>query len=69
MTTETAEPRYKLNRNAGVDTLHREQTREECNVDDAEGVVLVDEMRAEAMVADGSASICQHCKPEIGVEL
>lgn len=63
------EPRFKLNRNAGVDTLHREQTLEECNYDDAEDRQVIDEMTAEAMVADGSARRCEHCKPEIPVEL
>lgn len=63
------EPIFKLNRNAGVDTLHAEHPFEICNVDDAKGTVFVDEMTAEAMLARGDARRCEHCKPEIGVEL
>lgn len=59
----TAEPRFKLNRNDGVDTLHIEHPHEECNVDDAKGVVMVDAMTAEALVAGKTAIACKHCQP------
>jgi hypothetical protein len=61
------EPIYRLNRNAGVDTLHVEHPWEECNVDDADGVETVDEMTAEAMLVRGDAVPCQHCQPLQGL--
>lgn len=63
MTVETPEPRFKLNRNAGVDTIHVEHPFEECNYDDATSKAEVDEMTAEAMILRGDAVACQHCKP------
>lgn len=63
MTTETDEPRYKLNRNEGVDTLHRQDSLEACNCDDAKGIQVVDEMTAEALILSGDAVTCRHCNP------
>jgi hypothetical protein len=63
MTTTKPEPRYKLNVNDAVDTLHRWDTLEACNWDDSEGRTEVDEMTAEAMILRGDAVSCQHCKP------
>jgi hypothetical protein len=60
--------RYVLNRNAGVDTLHREHPWEQCNVDDAEGVRTIEEDEALRLRASGDAVPCQHCKPE-GLDL
>lgn len=57
------EPRYKLNKNQGVDTLHIEHPFEECNVDDATDAQLIDQMTAEAMMVRGDAVACLHCHP------
>lgn len=67
--SETDEPRFKLNRNEGVDTIHAEHPHEECNVDDATGTSFVDEMTAEDMLAKGDARKCEHCDPDVGVAL
>lgn len=67
--TTLDEPRYTLNRNAGVDTLHVDHPFEECNVDDATGVSKIDEMTAEAMLARRDVVPCAHCKPNLQVEL
>lgn len=65
MTIETPpEPRYFLNKNAGVDTVHVEHPWEQCNTDDASDGALVDEMTAEALVARGDAVKCSHCEPD-----
>jgi hypothetical protein len=58
------EPRFVVNRNAGVDTLHRFPAFEECNLDDAEGLEKIDEITAGAMLTLGHAVACEHCKPE-----
>lgn len=54
------EPYYVLNRNEGIDTIHR-NPREECNVDDAEGRETVDGETADAMLTRGAARPCIHC--------
>jgi hypothetical protein len=54
---------YLVNHNAGVDTLHIEHPREECNTDDAEGLETVDDETGPALVATGGAVECEHCKP------
>ena len=56
------EPQYVLNKNEGIDTLHR-NPREECNLDDAEGRVTIDALTAKAMKAGGHVRLCKHCKP------
>lgn len=65
-----ADGEYILNVNDGKDTIHDpSRLTENCNTDQIEGRKTIDEMTAEAMVADGSARRCEHCKPEIPVEL
>ena len=59
----TIEPYYVLNRNEGIDTLHR-NPREECNVDDAEGRETVDAETADALLALGDTRRCAHCYQE-----
>jgi hypothetical protein len=54
------EPRYVLNVNDGIDTMHRDPG-EQCNTDDAEGKKLVDAKTALSMVLNGHAVRCQHC--------
>lgn len=54
---------YILNRNAGMDILHVEHPFEECNVDDANGVELIDDETAEALLAIDEARRCEHCRP------
>lgn len=54
---------FKLNRNVGIDTLHVEHPFEECNVDDASGVEVVDDETAAALLAIGHARSCEHCHP------
>jgi hypothetical protein len=61
----TDEPRFKLVLHKGVDTLHIEHPHEECNVDDATDVRMVDAMTAEAMLAGKQAVACQHCQPSV----
>ena len=58
---------FVLNRNEGMDTIHR-NPREECNVDDALDREKVDIGTAVAMVASGQAVPCQHCDAG-GVEM
>ena len=64
MTEVLDEPRYRLNRNRGVDTLHTDRPFEECNVDDALDREWVDAMTAEAMLLRGDAVRCKHCDPQ-----
>ena len=59
--TETAY--FVLNRNEGIDTLHR-NPREECNVDDVEGRETIDHATYESMKAGGHARCCRHCHQE-----
>lgn len=47
-----------------MDTLHVEHPFEECNADSAAGMTFVDAWTAEAMLTDGQAVACQHCRPE-----
>lgn len=62
-------PRYTLNRNAGVDTLHQEHPWEQCNVDEATDVVrMVEDDDAFRLVEAGDAVTCKHCLAE-GLEL
>jgi hypothetical protein len=69
MSTED-EPTYILNVNDGRDTLHDPRhLTERCNTDQIEGRQSVDEMTAEAMVARGDAVRCEHCKPDLPVEV
>lgn len=55
-----AQPYFVLNRNEGLDTIHR-NPREECNVDDVEGRQVVDAETADAMLAHDQARRCEHC--------
>ena len=54
---------FVLNRNEGVDTVHR-NPREECNTDDAEGRETIDGETADALITRGTARRCGHCYPE-----
>lgn len=55
---------YRLNHNfGGKDTLHIEHSFEECNLDDADKVELVDDETAEALRTLGAVRLCEHCKP------
>lgn len=58
-----SEPYYVLNRNDGVDTLHR-NPREECNVDDIEGRDTLDLVTGRALETSGDIAKCRHCYPE-----
>lgn len=53
-------PIYVLNRNDGIDTLHR-NPREQCNQDDAIGRQTIDAETADALLANGTARPCAHC--------
>ena len=53
---------FVLNRNEGIDTLHR-NPREECNVDDIEGRETIDETTYNALKAGGER-LCRHCHQE-----
>jgi len=64
MTVIDDELRFRLNRNAGVDTIHRHEVTEQCNWDDALDREWVDAWTAEAMILRGDAVRCKHCKPE-----
>lgn len=55
-----SEPYYVLNKNDGVDTLHRDP-REECNVDDAEGRSMLDPTTGRALEESGDIHLCGHC--------
>ncbi len=55
-----SEPRWTLNRNEGMDTIHR-NPREECNTDDVKGREAIDAQTAAAMLSAGTAKPCQHC--------
>ncbi len=59
----TDEPRYTLNRNEGMDTLHR-NAREECNLDDADERQTIDAHTADAMLSKNQAQTCRHCWPD-----
>jgi len=63
MTLIDSEPRYRLNKPSGVETLHSEEITEECEWDDATDREWVDPMTAEAMLVRGDAVACRHCKP------
>ncbi len=54
------EPRYVLNRNEGIDTLHR-NAGESCNLDDSQGRQNVDSETADALLEMGEAKRCLHC--------
>ena len=54
---------FVLNRNEGMDTIHR-NPREVCNVDDADGRETIDEATYEALKARGAAVECRHCHKE-----
>lgn len=55
---------FKLNVNPGAkDTLHREHPFEECNVDDAKDVKVVDDETAAALISMGAVRFCEHCDP------
>lgn len=54
---------WVLNRNEGLDTVHR-NPREECNTDDAEGRQTIDARTADEMLTRGAARRCQHCMKE-----
>ena len=53
---------FVLNRNEGVDTVHR-NPRESCNTDDSEGRETIDGETADALVIRGTARRCGHCYP------
>jgi hypothetical protein len=55
-----SDPYYVLNRNEGVDTLHKDP-RESCNVDDVEGRETIDAETADALLALGDTRRCSHC--------
>lgn len=70
MTTDPMEPEFILNVNDGKDTLHDpHKLTESCNTDDIKGRKVVDEITAESLYARGDAALCQHCKPDVRVEL
>jgi hypothetical protein len=53
-----------LNRNTGMDVLHRSAgLTEMCNSDDVVDRSKVDARTAAAMIAAGEARPCQHCMP------
>lgn len=56
----STEPYFVLNRNEGIDTVHRDPI-ESCNSDDADGRQTIDQATAERMVAKGTARRCHHC--------
>ena len=56
----TVDAYYVLNRNEGIDTIHR-NPREECNVDDAEDRQTVDALTAARMLEGNEARPCRHC--------
>ena len=58
-----SDPYFVLNRNEGIDTLHR-NPREECNVDDADQRQTVDGETADALLTRGVARRCAHCYSE-----
>lgn len=57
------EPYFVLNRNEGVDVVHR-NPREECNTDDADDRETIDAETADALLARGTARRCGHCYQE-----
>ena len=58
-----SDPFYVLNRNDGVDTLHR-NPREECNTDDVEGRDSLDPVTGLALEKSGDIHLCGHCYQE-----
>ena len=59
----TDQPYYVINRNDGIDTLHK-NPREECNVDDAEDRESIDPKTGQALEASGDVHRCRHCIPQ-----
>jgi hypothetical protein len=59
--------KFRLVQRDGVDTLHRNPSFEECQVDDADKVVALtlsmEEANRIADEATGSAHACLHCRP------
>ena len=51
---------YRITHRAGVDTAHR-NPGEQCNLDDTERDVEVDEDRALELIERGDAKRCGHC--------
>lgn len=51
-----------LNRNPGRDRIHVARL-ESCNLDDADDVVNIDAETADALLATGGATMCEHCAP------
>ena len=55
---------YRLNHNfGGKDTLHIEHSFEECNLDDADKVEMIDDETADALLALDAIKLCEHCHP------
>jgi len=54
------EARFVLTVKDGVDTLHRDPG-EQCQLDDTERDMVIDEFTAEAMLLRGDARPCKHC--------
>jgi hypothetical protein len=54
------QPRYGLNKNDGIDTLHL-NARESCNGDDAVGWETIDAGTAKSLLDGGFVRRCQHC--------
>jgi len=58
-----SDPYYVLNRNDGVDTLHR-NPQELCNTDDVEGRDSLDPVTGLALEKSGDIHLCGHCYPQ-----
>ena len=69
MTADRPPDRYFLNRNEGVDTLHR-NPRNECNTEQAKAKdgEVIDEATALKLQSGGHTKLCQHCYPTTNEE-
>lgn len=56
-------PYYVLNKQDGIDTLHK-NPRESCNSDQIEGRQTLDPDTGEALEKGGYVRLCQHCMKE-----
>jgi hypothetical protein len=59
---------FKLNLNHdGPNVVHKAQSTERCNLDDASRVVFLDKLGYEEVKKNGTARECEYCFPLSGV--
>jgi hypothetical protein len=54
---------YRLVVRDGISTIHKWPAFEECNLDDTEADIAVDESTGAHLIDKGEAVYCEHCFP------